>query len=155
MSNAVKKTYDRLKGLPGGRALFSRFVGHAAPYSGSIRPQIEELEHGFARVSMQDRRAVRNHLKSVHAIAMMNLAELTTGLALIYGLPEDARGILTKLEVEYTKKARGKLTAESRCTPPDSNARREYEVVAEVRDAENDVVAKAKARWLIGPETKR
>lgn len=31
---------------------------------------------GFARVSMQKRRAVTNHVRTVHAIAMCNLTQL-------------------------------------------------------------------------------
>jgi acyl-coenzyme A thioesterase PaaI-like protein len=151
MANMVRKTYEKLKAVPGGRLLFSKFVGYAAPYSGTICPSVEELKDGYARVSMSDRRFLRNHLKSVHAIAMMNLAELTTGLALTYGLPDDARGILTKLEIEYKKKGRGKLTAECTCTVPKHNKRAEYDITAEIRDTSNDVVAKASARWLVGP----
>ena len=155
MANMIQQTYDRLKKIPGGHFLFSQFIGYAAPYSGTIYPDVEELKDGYARVSMKDRRHLRNHLKSIHAIAMMNLAELATGLAINYGLPGDARGILTHLAIEYKKKARGTLTAECFCAVPTKNTRTEYEVTAEIKDKEKHVVAIAKARWLVGPFSKK
>ena len=126
-------------------------LGFTVPYTGSVRPKVEELRPGFARVSMRDRRAVRNHLRSVHAIALMNLAEVTSGLAMIVGLPEGSRSIVIGLAIEYLKKARGPLSAE--CTAPsiDASIEREHAIESVVRDAAGDVVARATARWLVGP----
>lgn len=125
------------------------------PYSGSVRPRILELGPGFARVEMADRRAIRNHLASVHAIALTNLAEMTTGLAMTFGLPDSARAILTQISIDYLKKARGTLTCECRCDPPTTDEKAELDVISEIRDAAGEVVARARARWLIGPPTPR
>jgi len=151
MPNPIRPLWDRLAPLPGGKRLFSTLLGRMAPYTGTIRPSILELRPGYARVEMRDRRRVRNHLRSVHAIALMNLAEVSSGLALTYALPDDARAILTGLSIEYLKKARGTLTAEARLEPPDTNEKREYEFESVIRDVDGDVVARATARWLVGP----
>jgi acyl-coenzyme A thioesterase PaaI-like protein len=137
--------------LPGGRRLFSFLVGRMAPYSGTIAPRVQELAPGRARVAMRDRRRVRNHLRSVHAIALMNLAEMATGLAMLSGLPASARAILTGLSIDYSKKARGTLWAEANVEVPSSSERREYLLEAVIRDREGDEVARAQARWLVGP----
>ena len=152
MSNPIRTLWDRFAPRPGGRLLFSVALGRLAPYTGSISPRVRALRAGYARVEMRDRRAVRNHLRSVHAIALMNLAEVTSGLALMYALPSGARAILLGLSIDYLKKARGTLTAESSLEPPETTERREYEFESVIRDASGEVVARARAKWLVGPE---
>lgn len=149
--NPIRTLWDRLRGRPGGRRLFGFLLGRLAPYTGTIRPRVLELRPGYARVEMRDRKGVRNHLSSVHAVALMNLAEVSSGLALMYGLPADARAILTGLRIEYLKKARGTLTAEAELEVPRTSERQEYEFESVIRDAAGDVVALAQARWLVGP----
>lgn len=151
--NRIRSLWDRCKPLPAGTTLFSILVGRMAPYTGTIRPRVLELGEGFARVAMEDRRRVRNHLDSVHAIALMNLGEFTTGIALMYGLPDHARAILTRLSIDYHKKARGRLVADSRVAIPDGLEREELELKSVIRDASGDIVAEATARWLVGPRT--
>jgi acyl-coenzyme A thioesterase PaaI-like protein len=147
----LRKTWDRLSKVPGGAKVFGKLVGRMAPYTGTIDPIVAELRPGYARVQMKDRRAVRNHLKSIHAVALMNLAEVSSGLAFSYSLPSGSRGILTGLSIEYVKKARGTLTAECHSVIPETNERAEYEVEVVTRDESGDVVTRATAQWLVGP----
>jgi len=145
------RTWRRLAPLPGGRWLFSRFLGWMNRYSGSVGATITALEPGHAEVVLRDRARVRNHLDSVHAIALVNIAELASGLAMLTGLPTSVRGIVTGLAITYAKKARGTLTAECRCTPPAITDAREFQVTSTVRDAAGDEVARATVTWRLGP----
>lgn len=147
----LRAWWARLAPLPGGKALFSRAFGFGVPYSGTIAPRIRELEPGRAVIAIRDRRAVRNHLDSIHAIALTNLAELTTGLALGFGLPDGMRTILVRVECAFLKKARGTITAA--CDAPVFADVAETEVLLEsvLTDAEGEVVAKGKAVWRAGP----
>lgn len=149
--SALRQVWPYLKSLPRGGALLGRVIGRMAPYTGTIRPEVVELDTGHAKIRMADAKRVRNHLQSVHAIALMNLGEVATGTAMLYSLPDDARGIITNLSMEYLKKARGPITAECRCEVPQSSERQEYEVHADLTDEAGEVVARAHAKWLIGP----
>jgi len=148
---AIRSQWDRWSGRPGGKAIFSFMLARMVPYTGTIGARVEELGPGRSRVVMRDRRRVRNHLRSVHAVALLNLAELATGLAFIYALPADARSILRGLSMEYHKKARGTLTAEATAPVLESSEEREIEIRADIRDEAGDVVATGVARWLVGP----
>ncbi len=150
--NVVRELWDYLSPVPGGRFLFSRAIGMAAPYTSSVGAVVEELRAGHAEVSMRDRHTVRNHLASVHAVALVNLAELTGNVALAYSLPDDARFIVAGLSIDYLKKARGTIRGLCDCDVPSSSERREYQVVVSMRDNCGDEVAKCTLRSLVGPK---
>jgi len=152
MINKIAIIYNKLKNIPGGKFIFSKLIGMAAPYSGTINAKIVHLSNGYAHVNMADRRKFRNHLNSIHAIALMNLAELTSGLSLLYTLPVDARGIVKGLSIKYFKKARGNLKCECYCNPPEISERKEYIIIAKIFDKHTDLVAQANACWLIAPK---
>ncbi len=143
--------WARLSPLPGGRWLFSRALGWMVPYTGRMGPTVLELEPGRARVRLKERRSVRNHLRSVHAMALANLGELATGLAVLAGMPPTVRGIVAGFEIQYSKKARGVLVAEARCEVPTVAEDTEYAVDAVIRDATGDAVATVRATWRLGP----
>lgn len=149
----IREGWQRLQPLPGGTRLFDRLIGLAIPYTGSLGAEVVSLESGHARVRLRDRRAVRNHLDSIHAVALANLAELTGNLALVYSLPKDARFIVKALGIEYLKKARGTILAECRCEPISSSERREVELAVELTDAGGALVARARLTTLVGPAT--
>jgi acyl-coenzyme A thioesterase PaaI-like protein len=110
------------------------------------------LQPGQGRVCLTEHRKVKNHLQSVHAIALVNLAEMVTGLTLLNSLPDNTRGILTNIQMQYHKKARGLLTAECVCDIPENNTEQEVQVNGKIKNEAGDVVASAVAIWLIGPE---
>lgn len=144
--------WNRCVRIPGGRWAFSRLLGLMIPYTGSIGARVEALQPGHARVTLRDRRAVRNHLGSIHALALANLGEVTSGLATIMALPPGTRSIVTELSIDYLKKARGTLTAESRVSVPASiSAPTDVVVTTEITDAGGDAVARTRVRWRLAP----
>lgn len=141
-----------LSRLPGGRRLFGWLIRLMVPYSGSIRPYVHALEPGRATVSIRERRRLRNHLRSIHAIALANLGELASGLAMTLALPADTRGIPVRIEIDYHKKARGTITAQGRAAPPPTIPDDiEEPAFATLTDEEGEVVAEVEVTWRLGP----
>lgn len=133
-----------------GKRLFNRIIAWKIPYSGSIGARITSLTAGHACLVLKDRRRVRNHLNSIHAIALTNFGELTSGLALNAGLDPQVRGIVTSITTEYVKKARGTLYCECVCDIPTVVQDRDFIVEAVIRDAVQEVVARVMVTWRLG-----
>jgi len=150
MEQTVMKRWHHAKGSSLGRWLFSRAVGRFAPYSGTIGARIEELEPGRSLVTMRDRKSVRNHLRSVHAVALTNLIELSGSLAIIASMHPDTRMIPVRLESEFLKKARGTVTAEASCEPPAPGFVGEFQAVVGVSDESGAEVTRGRVTVVIG-----
>lgn len=138
--------WSRVHQLPGGRIVFSKVVGQMIPYTGSVKPHILEISQGRSVVLMQDRRRLRNHLNSIHALALANLGELASGLAFFSSLPPGYQGIVKNLHIEYLKKARGPIWAYGRCDFEASELP-VVEVEAELKNEQDETVAILKAQW--------
>jgi len=111
MTATVLDLYRRITSWPAGHWLFTRAVCFKAPYFASIAPRIELLEPGRCVASLRHRRKVTNHIGTVHAIALCNLAELTGGLMVDASLPASMRWIPKGMAVEYLRKAVGTMRA--------------------------------------------
>ncbi|MFO1426316.1 MAG: DUF4442 domain-containing protein [Steroidobacteraceae bacterium] len=63
-----------------------------APYFASIAPLVEELRTGYCVASFAKRRAVENHIGTVHALAIGNLCELAAGMVTEVTIPNTRAG---------------------------------------------------------------
>lgn len=135
---------------PFGKWLFSYSIRFFNPYSGTLGAQIDTFEKGYAKVFLKDKKRNRNHLHSVHAIALTNLGEFTSGIAVLGSLPSNVRGIVTHISIDFLKKARGTLKAVCRCSPPEVTKDMEYIVNADIFNAEGELVSQVRVTWQLG-----
>ena len=154
---SVLALYQRLAGWPAGRWLFSRLVCLKAPYFSSIAPRIVVLEPGRGIATLRHRRAVTNHIGTVHAIALCNLAEFIGGLTCEVSIPHTMRWIPKGMTVEYRKKAVGTMHAVATPAIPVVAATEGYElpVVIDVTDPGGDVVFRATIAMWLSPKPPR
>lgn len=151
--HSLVSAYNKAIKMPLGRSLFSRTVCFKAPYFGSIKPTIEHFEPGHVEVSFPKRRAVQNHIGTVHAIAMCNACELAGGMATEITIPKDMRWIPKGMTVQYLKKAETDLRAVARITPvPKSGAAYELVVPVDVKNNAGAVVMHADITMWISPK---
>lgn len=100
-----------------GRRIFSRLFALKAPYFGSIHPTVTELRPNYAAVVVPDRRSNRNHIGTVHAIALCNGLEMAMGALAEVSIPADKRWIPRGMEVTYTAKATSDITCIAETEP--------------------------------------
>ena len=103
--------YRRLEASPQGRRLFSLVFEQAAPYFRTSRPRFTELRPNYAELRIAKRRRVRNHLGTVHVIAICNGLEAAMGALAEATVPRGRRWIPKGMSVDYTAKA----TSDIRC----------------------------------------
>ncbi|MDO5503517.1 MAG: hotdog fold domain-containing protein [Actinomycetia bacterium] len=111
--------FRRLSRLPAGRWVFSRMLERKAPYFRTVRPQVRTLEPGHAEVVVPRRRAVENHIGTVHVIAAVNGLEAAMGLLAEATCPRGMRWIPKGMEVGYVAKASSDLLCVADSDPAD------------------------------------
>jgi uncharacterized protein (TIGR00369 family) len=149
--NAALRAWRRLERLPFGKAIFSRAVCWKAPYFASISPRFEELRPGYARVTMRKRRRVTNHIGTVHAIAMCNLAEIAAGTMTEISVPAAMRWLPKGMQVEYLRKAASDVEAVARADDIADGPARDVPVRVDVKDRDGEVVCRATITMWVSP----
>jgi len=150
----VLKIWQKCAALPAGQWLFARILCAKAPYFSTIRPRITQLDAQTCEVRLKKRRAVQNHIGTVHAIAMCNMAELAGGLLTEAALPPTHRWIPKAMSVDYLAKAETDLVARARFdTTPAFGAAAELPVTVEILDARQQTVLRARIAMWVSPKS--
>ncbi len=126
-----------------GNEIFTKKLCEIAPYFSTIEPQFVHLRPGFAEVTMPNTQKVHNHLGTVHAIAMCNLAEIAGGLLTDVSIPDTFRWIPIGMNVRYLAKATTDLRAIAEGTGIDWHQQGDKDVVVKITDANGLEVCKA------------
>ncbi|WP_106818335.1 hotdog fold domain-containing protein [Janibacter massiliensis] len=132
--------YRRLARLPRGRAIFSAFYANAAPYFWTVRPAVVDVRPHHAELTIRKRRAVLNHIGTIHAIAVCNGLEAAMGLLAEASVPAGRRWIPIGMDVRYLAKASTDLACLAETDPADWEATGEVPVRVRATRADGTVV---------------
>jgi acyl-coenzyme A thioesterase PaaI-like protein len=154
MSTPLLALYTKITQWPLGHWVFSKAVCFKAPYFSSISPTITRLENGRCDAQIKDHRAVHNHIGTVHAIALCNLAELCGGVMIDASLPKDMRWIPKGMTVSYLKRAKGRMRATATPIIPITSSDTSYDlpVNVDIMDSAGDKVFHAEIRMWLSPK---
>lgn len=117
MATSVLEMYTKLSRLPAGRRLFSAVFAWQAPYFRTIRPRFLQVSPNYAALTLPKRRAVHNHIGTVHAIAVCNGLEAAMGALAEATVPKGKRWLPKGMEVEYLAKSTTDLTCSAETDP--------------------------------------
>ena len=117
---SVLGLYRTLSRLPRGRRMFSVVFARKAPYFRSIRPRFPDVRPHHAELVVADRKAVHNHIGTVHALAVCYGLEAAMGALAEATVPAGRRWLPKSMEVEYLARATSDITcaAETTRRPP-------------------------------------
>jgi acyl-coenzyme A thioesterase PaaI-like protein len=117
MATQVLAMWERLRTVPGGARIFSIAFSRRAPYFGSIRPRFVQVSPNFASLVLPKRRAVQNHIGTVHAIAVCNGLEAAMGALAEATVPVGKRWLPKGMDVAYLAKSTSDLTCTAETDP--------------------------------------
>jgi acyl-coenzyme A thioesterase PaaI-like protein len=145
------RAWVRMQRTAFGRWLFARTVSKRAPYFGTIKPRFLDLQPKLCRVTMKKRRAVENHIGTVHALAMGNLCELAGGMCTEVTIPVAMRWIPRGMTIEYLAKAETDVTATARLDKTEWAGAENIAVPVTVQDANGKEVVRAVITMYVSP----
>ena len=117
MVSRVLGMWERLRVVPGGERVFSRAFTWRAPYFRSIRPRFVQVSPNYAALVLPKRRAVQNHIGTVHAIAVCNGLEAAMGALAEATVPVGKRWLPKGMEVAYLAKSTSDLACSAETDP--------------------------------------
>lgn len=151
--SAALKLFRRWGDSAPGRWMCSRLICWQAPYFSSISPRLETLEPGRCVATIAHRRRVQNHIGTVHAIALCNLAEFVGGLATDAAMTRSLRWIPKGMSVRYLKKAVGPMRAEATLDAiGDIGSGAERIAHVQVKDRNGEAVFSAEIAMWVSPK---
>jgi acyl-coenzyme A thioesterase PaaI-like protein len=101
----ILRLYRRMTRLPLGDRIFSCVFARKAPYFATVRPRFTVLEPNHVELVIPKRRAVHNHIGTVHAIALCNGLDAAMGALAEATILPHKRWIPKGMEVAYRAKA--------------------------------------------------
>ena len=153
MSQAIS-LWLKMKDKPFGKWLYSKILCWKVPYFSTIAPRYQELRSGYSRISMKKRRAVHNHIGTVHAIAACNLAEMCAGTMIEASLPATMRWLPKAMTVQYLKKCETDLVGEATTDDFSHGPARDVIVGVDIKDTGGNIVVHADITMYVSPKKK-
>lgn len=103
VSNQFTKLLSVTKYLPAGArsTILSKAFGKVVPYVGTTGVYYETVEPNQVVVSLNNSKAVQNHIGSIHAVAITLLAETATGFILGLNLPSDRVLLIKSYSINF------------------------------------------------------
>jgi acyl-coenzyme A thioesterase PaaI-like protein len=111
--------YRSMSAKPLGKLAFSLLFANKAPYFRTVRPRVRDVRPHHAELTIRKRRAVQNHIGTLHAIAVCNGLEAAMGLLAEATTPRDRRWIPKGMQVDYLAKSTTDLLCVAETEPAD------------------------------------
>ncbi len=143
--------YQRITALPKGDWIFSRLFGMKAPYFRTIKMRVTAMEPHKGELVLPKRRAVHNHIGTVHAIAVCNGLEAAMGLLAEATVPAGHRWLPKGMDVKYLAKSTTDLVCTASTTEADWAQAPDVPVTVRATRADGTVVVEGTIHLWVTP----
>lgn len=118
-TNRMSSLLSKIERLPAPLRTRARsaLIGRMVRFVGTAGLSIEELTHSRAVVFVRNRKAVQNHIGTIHAAVMALIAETASGFVVGMNVPDDRVPVIKSMRVDFVKRASGSLRAVAELTP--------------------------------------
>jgi acyl-coenzyme A thioesterase PaaI-like protein len=118
MENKITKTFSQIEKLPKFLQNTAKriAIGFTVPFISTAGIEFEQTLPNTWTVSLKNRRKVQNHLKQVHAGAMVLLAETAAVFVTSINLPDNKIPLVKKIEADFVKRSSGSIRATTTIT---------------------------------------
>ena len=142
---SIHDIYNLLKTKVWGITAFNKMIAYMSPYSGNINAIVEEFNEHKTKCTIKETKSLKNPFNSIHAIALANLGEMTSGLLMSnYLHNNNKKGIITNIKIDYYKKARGTITAVCNIESLNNNI-----IKSDIHDETDTLICEVFCKWNI------
>lgn len=116
MSKLLQTAIGNINKLPTAlqKTALTRLFNTVVPYTGTSGVLVHKLTARECIVEIKNKRRARNHIGSIHAVAMALIAETATGYPVAMSLSDKCVPVIKTLNMEYQKRIHGALTAHAK-----------------------------------------
>ena len=137
-----------------GSYIFSRIGTRRVPYFKSVSPRVDRLEHNYCQVFLRKRRALTNHIGTMHVIAVANGLEMAMGFMAEASIPSHLRWIPKGMNLEYLTKGETDITCSAQVSDDDWQVG-DMIIPVKAVNAKNEVVVEGTIKLWITEKTPR
>ena len=141
--------FDLMKGLPLGKYAFSGLAAAFTPNNAFYAAVITDLTPGKCDAYQPDYPWYRNPFGCMHAVAIISLGELVSGVAIMSNLQRtpELRAIPVKIEAKYHQKLRGTAYATANPNLDDITSNGQRAFITPIRNEKNELCAEVTVTW--------
>jgi uncharacterized protein (TIGR00369 family) len=161
-SNDLQRTVKRFMEMPKPlrMPMLSYAIGNLIRYVGTSGVRFEKMTDREVEVAISNRKKTQNHIKQVHAAAMVLLAETASGLVVGMNVPDDRIPVIKSMHADFVKRSAGAMRAVATLTEEQVNEIRstekgETKVSVTVTDAEGKEPVLVEMIWAWIPKVRK
>lgn len=118
MPNQLQRAFAKIEKLPTALQNWATNIAlrRAVPFLGSSRVHFERVSEQEWIAHVPNKRSVQNHLRQVHAGAMITVAESVAVTMMGLSLPPDRLPLVKSITAQFVRRSSGRIRAVARLT---------------------------------------